>query len=104
MSFEAIASIAKAEEAARQAVLDAETEARKLIAEAEADGKAAVNAALKSAEEQLSSRKIASEAKSAEQLSKLSEETENEKAALRKAAEARLEAAAALVVERIVNV
>ena len=94
MSFEAIAGIAKAE-----------ADAKELIAAAEVknEGKAAVEAARAKADSELTELRKQADAKAMTEAGELSAETENRKAALRARAEARLEKAAALVVERIVN-
>ena len=103
MSFDAIASIAQAEDAARVAVSYAEAQGRQMIADAEAAGKASIEAALQKADNELAQLRQRTEEKSQSDAEKLSGTVANRKAALRAAAEARLDAAAALVVERIVK-
>lgn len=103
MSFDAIASIAQAEDAAKVAVSYAEAQGRQMIADAEAAGKASIEAAVKKAEAELGELKKRSDAKSLDEAAKLSQSVQGRKADLRAAAEEKLEAAAKLVVERIVN-
>ena len=103
MSFEAINSIAQAEAQAKSAVAGAEARAKQLAADAESAGKLAVEAAVQKADAELSelSRQVNDKARG--QAGELSKKLENQKAALRAKAEGKLDAAAAIVVERIVN-
>ena len=103
MSFEAISSIAQAEAQATAAVAGAELRARQLAADAETAGKLAVETAGAKADAELAelARQVNEKAKA--QAESLSGELENQKAVLRAKAESRLDQAAALVVERIVN-
>lgn len=103
MSFDAIASIAQAEDAAKVAVSYAEAQAKQMAADAEAAGKASIEAAIGKAESEIAELKRRTEQKAQGDAEKLSGTIENRKAVLRAAAEAKLEAAAALVVERIVK-
>ena len=103
MSFEAITSIAQAEAEAKATVAAAEAKAKQLLAEAETAGKAAVEAANAKADSELAELRRQADEKAMTEAEGLSKETENKKAALRVKTEARLENAAALVVERIVN-
>lgn len=103
MSFDAIASIAQAEDAAKVAVSYAEAQAKQMAADAEAAGKASIEAAVAKAESEIAELKRRTEQKAQGDAEKLSGTIENRKAVLRAAAEAKLEAAAALVVERIVK-
>ena len=103
MSFEAITSITEAEALAKTAVVQAEAKARQMIADAEAAGKAAVEAAAAKAESELVELRRQSDEKAVKAANELSHELENKKAALRAKAEAKLDQAAKLVVERIVN-
>ena len=88
MSFEAIAGVAQAEAEAKELIFGAELKARQMSAEADSE---------------LAELRKQADAKAMTEAGELSTETENRKAALRARAEARLEKAAALVVERIVN-
>ena len=103
MSFEAISNIAQAEAQAKTTVSNAETRAKQLAADAESAGKLAVEAAVQKADDELKelSRQINDKARGRAEA--LSGELENQKAALRAKAQGKLDQAAAIVVERIVN-
>ena len=103
MSFEAISRITQAEAEARAAVAAAEQEAKQMLSDAQSAGKASVEAACAKAEGELRQLGRKAEEKLGEDAGDLNRDMENKKAALRARAEARLEKAAALVVERIVN-
>lgn len=103
MAFDVITGIAQAEDAAKTAVQYAQAQANKMIAEARAEEKTVQEAALAKAESELSVLKKKSDEKSIEDAKKLCKSLETKKAVLRRGAEARLDAAAKLVVERIVN-
>ena len=77
MSLEAITSVTRAEQEAKNAVAAAQAKAKQLLSEAQAAGEASLEAARAKADSELE--------------------------ALRKKAEGKLDAAAALIVERIVN-
>ena len=103
MSFEAISNIAQAEAQAKSQIASAEVRAKQLAADAESAGKLAVEAAVQKAEAELKelSRQVNDKARG--QAGDLAKKLENQKAALRARAEGKLDAAAAIVVERIVN-
>ena len=103
MSFEAITEITRAEADAKAAVANAEAKARQMLADAENAGKASVEAARAKADGELGELRRKADDKALTEASGLSNSMENKKAALRAKAEAKLEEAAALVVERIVN-
>lgn len=103
MSFEAIASIAQAETEAKAAVAGAEARARQLLNDAEADGKAALEAADAKAQSELAELRRQADEQAMVDAGGLSNELETTKAVLRARAEARLEQAVSLIVERIVN-
>ncbi len=103
MSFEAISSITQAEAQAKATLTGAEARAKQLMADAESAGKLAVEAACTRAETELSELGRQVDEKAKAQAEKISAELENQKAALRAKAEGKLDQAAALVVERIVN-
>ena len=103
MSFEAIASIAQAEAEAKATVAGAQARARQLVDEAEAAGKAAIEAAEAKAESELGELRRQSDEKARADARGLSGELETTRAVLRAKAEARLDEAASLVVERIVK-
>jgi len=103
MSFEAITSIAEAEQKAKQTVAEAEAKAKQMIVDAENAGKAAVEAAVVKADSEVAELRRQADEKAVADAEKLSSDNENKKAALRAKAETKLEKAANLVVERIVN-
>ena len=103
MSFEAISSITQAEAEARAMVAGAEQRARQLAADAENAGKLAVDAAAAKAAEELAELSRQVDDKARAQAEAYAAELENKKAALRAKAGGKLDQAAALVVERIVN-
>ena len=103
MSFEAITSITEAEAQAKAAVVQAEAKARQMLSDAETAGKTAVEAAASKAKSELVELRRQSDERAVQAANGLSVELENKKAALRAKAEAKLDQAAKLVVERIVN-
>jgi len=103
MSFEAINSIAQAEAEAKAAVQAAEAKVKQMLADAENTGKNAVKAAIAKADSELAELRRQTDEKAVTEAGELMEELEKQKAALRTGAEAKLQEAAALVVERIVN-
>ena len=103
MSFEAIASITKAEADAKAAVAQADVKARQMRADAENAGRAAIEAAGEKAGHEIAELRRQADEKAMDAASGLSRELEATKAALRTKAEAKLQQAATLVVERIVN-
>ena len=103
MSFEAIASITKAEADAKAAVAQADAKARQMRADAENAGRAAIEVAGEKAGHEIAELRRQTDEKAMDAASGLSRELEATKAALRAKAEAKLQQAATLVVERIVN-
>ena len=103
MSFEAIYNISQAETEGKAAVAAAEQKARALIAEAEAEGKAAVEAAIAKAEDELKELRVKAGEKGNAEAEKLVNDLDTKKAVLLAKSEAKLDRAASLVVERIVN-
>lgn len=103
MSFEAITNITQAETEAKATVAAAQAKAKQLVSDAEAAGKAAVEAACSKAEQELAELNRQARDKAKTQAQGLAGELENKKAVLRARAEERLDQAASLVVERIVN-
>ena len=103
MSFDAINNIAQAELDAKAAVAAAEQKAKQLIAEAEDAGRASVEAAIAKADGELEELRRRAGEKSETDAQRLRDELATKKAVLLAKAEAKLEKAAALVVERIVN-
>jgi len=103
MSLDALASISRAEENARQIRNNAAAEAKKQLRQAELAGQEAVQAARDKAEAELTELRRKADEKAKADAVQLAENTENKKAALRARAESRLDQAAMLIVERIVN-
>ncbi len=103
MSFEAIQSVTQAESEAKTAVANAELKAKQMLADAQSAGRLAVETAVSKAEGELQELNRQAGEKAVAATQTLTAELSNKKAALRAKAEARLEEAATLVVERIVN-
>ncbi len=103
MSFEAITAISEAEENAKRMKAEALAAAKAAEAAAQAEGRAAVEAAEKKAAAELAELRAKSDETAKEDARQLASDTENRKAAMRARADARLEKAAALIVERVVN-
>ena len=101
MSFDAITSIAQAEDAAKVAVQYARAQAKQMLADVA--GKASVAAAVDRAEKELVALGQKADEKSVADAKQVRAELDKKKAALRAEAGAKLEAAATLVAERIVN-
>ena len=103
MSFEAINSVVQAENEAKAAVAAAEAKAKQMLSDAQAAGRAAVEAAGDKADSALAELRRKADEEAMAKAAELSRDVENKKAALRARAEARLDRAASLVVERIVK-
>ena len=103
MSLEAIKSIGETEENARQALLYAQQRARNSIEEARISGNEAVSAAAARADSEVLQLRRDADANAAESAKALVSSTANRRASLRARAESRLDKAAELIVERIVN-
>ena len=103
MSFEAINSVVQAETEAKAAVAAAEAKARQMVSDAQAAGRAAVEAAGDKAESTLAELRRRADEDAMGKAAALSKQLEIKKTALRARAEARLDRAASLVVERIVK-
>ena len=93
MSLEAITSVTRAEQEAKNAVAAAQAKAKQLLAEAQAAGEASLEAARAKADSELEALRIKAEEKSKADAEALGRDLEAE----------REDAAAALIVERIVN-
>ncbi len=100
---EVIKSITDAEEAARQARQNAQTEAKNLIAEAEKKGREAVSEAIVRAEAENKKRMQAAEQKAVQNAGKLETDTTQFCSNLRAESRRRLDEAASVIAERIVN-
>jgi V/A-type H+-transporting ATPase subunit G/H len=103
MSLDVIKSIGDAEELARQARLAAQTKAKNMIAEAEKKGQAVVLDAVTRAEADVKRLLDEAENKAASSAAGLLSTTSEKQAEIRRLAECRLDDAAGLIVERIVN-
>ena len=103
MYVEVIKSITDTEEAARQDKQGALTNAKNKIAEAEKKGREAVAEAVARAETENKKLMQSAELKAVEDAGKLQAETAKLQKAIRSQAESRLDKAASLIVERIVN-
>jgi len=103
MSFEAITMINRAEESAKTGRAQVLAEAKAAEAAAVEAGKAAVEAAVAKARQEVQAMQAELTAKATAAADVLAGETENQKAAMRACAEGKLDQAAALIVERIVN-
>lgn len=103
MALEEIKTIKDAEQDAKQMIAEASAESKRTVANARVAGKAAVDAAVKKAEDELVVLVKKADEKATADAGELAVNTENKKAAMQARAEKRLEEAAALIVERIVN-
>ena len=103
MSLEAIAAITGTEEKVRQMKAEAAAEAKRSIAQAQASGEEAIASAIKKADAEIAELMKKAEEKAKADASGLAQSSENKKAAMRAKADARLDKAAELIVERIVN-
>ena len=103
MSFEAMDTLAAAEEQVRQMLADAGAEAKQSLARAREEGEQMIADALRKADSELTELGKQADEKVKSDVLALADNNENRKAAMRAHAEARADAAAAFVVERIVN-
>lgn len=103
MSFEAIESIARAEQEAKELVEKTQLRSREMISKAEADGKNSVIEAGLKAEKTLAGLRIEANKAGVVNTDKYMAKLKSEKEALEATAQARLDKAATLVVERIMN-
>ena len=103
MSLEAITSVAIAEQEAKNAVASAQAQAKQLLSDAQAAGEASLEAARAKADSDLEALRRRAEEKSRADSDVLNRSLEVERRAIRRMADAKLDAAAALIVERIVK-
>ncbi len=103
MSFEAITTISEAEEIAKRGKAQALADARAAEAEAEAEGRASIAAAIRKAEGELRESLEKADAEAAAAAEQMADDTNKKIAAMSAYAEGRLDKAASLIVERIVN-
>ena len=104
MSLEAIRSISLVEDEARQAVLRAQQKSFEEIEEAEKTGKESIASMKIRVESEITRLKRAADQQAAHQATELASTTANRQATLQARAEGRIDKAAQLIVERIVNV
>lgn len=103
LHLDAIKSIITAEEEARLTILLAQRAADQAVEEASKTGKGSVESTLSRAESEIAHLRRYADQKAAAQAVELASTTANRQAALRARAERRLDAAAQLIVERILN-
>jgi vacuolar-type H+-ATPase subunit H len=103
MSLEAVKQVTAAEEQARLSKLAAQQDARKLIADAEKAGRSALEQAKAEANETVASMLAQAEQRAGVRTSEIIHQAEGSCDQLRAQAQARLEQAASLIVERVVN-
>lgn len=103
MSFEAITIISQAEETARKERLQTAADMKAAEEAAVEEGKNSVTAAIAKARKEVQTRQTELEAAARAEAKALEDETEKQTAAMRACAEQKLDAAATLIVERIVN-
>ena len=104
MLTEAIKVVCEAEEEARREKTLAQRNGRETIEEADLEGKKAVARTIARAESEIAHLIRSADQKATEQAKELASKTANRQATLRARAERRLENAAQLIFERIVNV
>ena len=103
MSLEAVQRVAEAEEKARTRRAEAAEACKKLVSDAEDAGKAQLEQARRAAEAQAAEALARAEAAAAKDAQAVEQETLRACDALRKAAEGRLDDAAALIIRRVVG-
>ena len=103
MPSEAIELICKTEEEAHQAKMIVQQDARRLVEDAERAGKEKIASTLARADAEIAHLIRMSDQRATQQALELASSNANRQATLRARAERRLDAAAQLIVERIVN-
>lgn len=103
MSLEVIKQVAELEQTCAQRKADAAAAAKRAVADAEKAGQAMLDARRGEAEAQVKTMMSEAEARAAEQAKAVQEETERSCNELKDRAETQLEAAAALIVRRVVT-
>lgn len=103
MSLDAIKQVVQAEADTKQRKADAAAAAKKLIADAEQAGQEALRGARSEAEIKAKELMVQAEERAAVRSSEIADQAKKDCAALRAAAEGRLEAAADLIVRRVVS-
>lgn len=103
MSFESINSVKTAEDKAKKILAEAQAQAKQMIADTEAKGENDRFDAEDKANRELAELKLKTEALADEATKEIFSAAETKKAVLKAKADSRMEKAAALIVERIVN-
>lgn len=103
MSLEAIKQVAQTEAETKQRKADAAAAAKKLIADAERAGQETLRSARAEAEAKTKELMAQAEERAAIRTAEIAAQSKQECAALRSAAEGKLEEAAALIVRRVVS-
>lgn len=103
MSLDAIAQVAAAEEATQGRLLEAQAEAKALVADAERSGKKRIDEARSQAEAEVKTLLAGAETRAADHAKEVMAQAERDCAALRATAQERLDRAADLITERVVN-
>ena len=103
MSLDAIAQVTAAEEATQGLLAEAQAQAKTLIADAERDGKKRIDEARSQAEAEVKTLLAGAEARAADHAGEVMAQAARDCDALRAAAEERLDKAADLIIERVVN-
>ncbi len=103
MSFESINSIRATEDKAKKIIAEAQAEAKRMIADTQAKGEKDRLDAEDKANRELAELKLKTQALADEAAGEISSAAETKKAVLKAKADSRMEKAAALIVERIVN-
>ena len=103
MSLEALKTISQAEQEGKTAIANAQKDASDVISKATAEGEAAVKAETEKARLEVSHLIDAAVQKASESAVRLNEQTANRCAAITAHAEAKMDQAVNLIVERIVS-
>lgn len=104
MSLEAVQKVAETEKQVQQRKADATAQAKKLLADAERAGQEKLKVAREAAQAQAKDMMLRAERSAAEHALTVEQETQADCNDLRKAAEGRLEDAAALIIRRVVDI
>lgn len=103
MALEAIKAVTEAEKSSAQALVDAQAEAKRSVAEAEKAGQAALEGAKAEANAKAKELLAQAEQRAAGEAQAVQQQTEQSCQRLKADARRKLEAAASLIVRRVVN-
>lgn len=103
MSFEAIQKVTEAEQLSREKKAEAVAEAKRIVAEAEREGRQLVSQARAEADEKVKTTMADAETRAAECVRKILEDNAAACQMLKQEAQARMEQAVDLIVERVGN-